>query len=225
MISIPKGVNVTLGGFMFRAGCRWMSFMGLGAAVGAVACNDSGTSSNNSAEVSNLPAMERNAAPFDLSAGFTPLGSSATCSVGGGLSQFDLPEGFVATLVASEPAFPDNIDMNTVNETGSNPGRFLYRTHEIAPNAGVSVTDLETGETRIVAQRADWERFDGLVWTPWGTLLAAEEINPGPTNVPDPDFPNATAGLLYEIDPLSGAAHARPAVGVKSHEGARFDKA
>jgi uncharacterized protein len=35
--------------------------------------------------------------------------------------------------------------------------------------------------TRIVAQRADWERLDGITWTPWGTILIAEEtINSAP---------------------------------------------
>jgi hypothetical protein len=61
--------------------------------------------------------------------------------------------------------------MNTQNETGTNAGRFLYRTHETGANGAVTVTDLETDATRILAQRADWERFDGIVWTPWGTIL------------------------------------------------------
>jgi hypothetical protein len=140
--------------------------------------------------------FERNAADFEISRGFTPLPSSAVCSVGGGLEQVLLPSGFVATLVASEPSFPDNIDMNTVNETGADPGRYLYRTHEIAPNAAVSVTDLETGESRIVARRADWERFDGIVWTPWGRILATPRTHarasrcnasrPSPTVRPSP---------------------------------------
>jgi hypothetical protein len=166
-------------------------------------------------------AFERHAADFQLSRDFTPLASSAQCSVGGGLEQVLLPTGFVSTLIASEPAFPDNIDMNTVNETGWEPGRFLYRTHELSSNAGVSVTDLETGETRILARRADWERFDGIVWTPWGTILASEEA--GPAGLRDPDYPDAENGLVYEIDPASGAVHARPALGSKSHEGNRFD--
>jgi secreted PhoX family phosphatase len=202
---------------------KWVLALATGTALTAIASCDGGvTPANNAGSVAPL-SFESRAGEFDISTGFTPLPGSSVCSVGGGLSQFVLPQGFAATLIAAEPSFPDNIDMNTVNETGIEPGRFLYRTHEVSRNAGVSVTDLETGETRIVAQRADWERFDGIVWTPWGTILAAEEINPSANNIPDPDFPAATAGLLYEIDPQSGAAHARPAVGVKSHEGARFD--
>jgi secreted PhoX family phosphatase len=112
--------------------------------------------------------------------------------------------------------------MNTLNETGPQAGRFLYRTHETGSNCAVSVTDLLTGETHILAQRPDWERFDGIVWTPWGTILAAEEANP-PVAFPDPTVPQAQAGLVYEIDPQTGDAVARPALGSKSHEGMRFD--
>ena len=208
---------------MRRLASRWVVALATGTALTAVAsCDSVVTPAKNAGAVAPL-SFESRAADFDIRNGFTPLPSSAVCSVGGGLEQIVLPTGFVSTMVASEPSFPDNIDMNTVNETGNDPGRYLYRTHEIAPNAGVSLTDLETGETHIVARRNDWERFDGIVWTPWGTILAAEEINPSASNIPDPDFPAATAGLLYEIDPQSGASHARPAVGVKSHEGARFD--
>ena len=205
---------------MHRLATRWMmvAASATGLAV-VVACGDVAKPVGSGAPAGL--AFERNAADFEISRGFTPLPSSSVCSVGGGLEQVLLPTGFVATLVASEPAFPDNIDMNTVNETGTEPGRFLYRTHEISPNAGVSVTDLETGETRILARRQDWERFDGIVWTPWGTILASEEVSPA--NLRDPDYPSATGGLIYEIDPSSGAVHARPALGSKSHEGNRFD--
>jgi hypothetical protein len=191
--------------------------------VAVASCHEPVTSADQPAGDATQLSFERHAAPFDLAHDFTPVPSSATCSVGGGLSQFVLPPGFVATLVASEPSFPDLPDMNTVNETGRDAGRYLYRAHEVSPGAGVSVTDLETGETHLVAQRADWERFDGMAWTPWGTILSAEEINPSANNVPDPDYPAANAGLLYEIDPLSGATLARPAVGARAHEGIRFD--
>ena len=206
---------------------KWKFILGTGAALAvAVSCSEVVTSTEDDGNVSEAPALltlEKNSAPFDLSDGFTPVASSSACTVGGGLEQLVLPAGFVSTLVGSEPAFPDLGDMNTVNESGRDAGRFLYRTHELGSGAGISVTDLETGASRLVASRADWERFDGLVWTPWKTLITGEEINPDPLNRPDPDFPAATAGLAYEIDPLTGVAHARPALGVKSHEGFRFD--
>lgn len=154
---------------------------------------------------------------------FEPLPASAACTGGGNaLEPLLLPAGFAQSIVASQPQFPDVPDMNTVNETGAQAGRFLYRTHETGSNGAVSVTDLWTGETHILAQRADWERFDGIAWTPWGTILAAEEVNV-PAAFPDPAVPQAQAGLVYEIDPNTGDAVARPALGSKSHEGLRFD--
>lgn len=151
----------------------------------------------------------------------------------------------------------DLFDMNTQNEFGKDAGRYLYRTHEVggAPNDAdpqtpgggqVTVTDLKTGETKNLAQRNDFERFDGIVWTPWGTILAAEEtINQG---FRDPAVPQANGGLVYELfidlddpsrldpsreritpgdgttDSVQDGIRARPALGAKSHEGLRFDK-
>lgn len=153
---------------------------------------------------------------------FTPLPTSATCVEGGDPEQpLVLPPGFTQTIIASEPQFPDLADMNTVNETGPQAGRFLYRTHEVRANGSVSVTDLETGVTRILAQRPDWERLDGIAWTPWGTILVAEETNNAA--IKDPMVPQALAGLVYEIDPATGVSVARPAIGSRSHEGLRFD--
>ncbi|HEU5153716.1 MAG TPA: hypothetical protein VFU03_03200, partial [Gemmatimonadales bacterium] len=154
---------------------------------------------------------------------FTPISGSASCSPGGGAQQLVLPAGYVQTVDAIEgPGFLDLPDMQTVNETGPLQGRFLYRTHELTTGGGVSVTDLVTGTTTLLAQRSDWERFDGLVWTPWGTLLASEEVLP--STLKDPTQPNAAGGHVYEIDPQTGSAVVRPAIGSKSHEGMRFDK-
>jgi secreted PhoX family phosphatase len=70
------------------------------------------------------------------------------------------------------------------------------------------VTDLLTGATSILVQSPSFRRLDGIVWTPWGTILFAEETG---------------GGLVYEVDPSDGVAIARPAIGRKSHEGMRFD--
>jgi len=140
---------------------------------------------------------------------FEPLPTSATCTPGGNASQpFVLPGGYLQTIVASEPQFPDVPDMNTLNENGPQAGRFLYRTHETGSNGAVSVTDLLTGATSILVQSASFGRLDGIVWTPWGTILFAEE---------------RAGGLVYEVDPANGVAIPRPAIGRKSHEGMRFD--
>jgi len=154
---------------------------------------------------------------------FVPLASSAACAVGGKAEQIVLPTGYVQTVVAREgEGLLDNGDMHTLNETGPEKGRFLYRTHENGSGAGVSVTDLKTGISRVLAQRADWERFDGIAWTPWGTILAAEETDP--SGAKDPTLPNSVGGHVYEINPTTGEATVRGAIGARSHEGLRFDK-
>lgn len=159
---------------------------------------------------------------FAAGAEFTPLASSAQCTNGGDVAALlNLPAGYSQTVIASEPDYLDVPDMQTSNETGPQAGRYLYRTHELGSNGGVSVTDLWTGETRVLVRRADWEALDGIVWTPWGTVLFAEER--GVASRPDPDVPAATAGLIYELDPATLQVTARPALGSKSHEGLRFD--
>jgi uncharacterized protein len=160
---------------------------------------------------------------------FEPLPVSAACTAGRPESgQFLLPPGYVQTVIAREGdgGATDEWDQNTLNETGPDAGRFLYRAHETAQNGQVTVTDLATGVTRILAQRPDWNRLDGTVWTPWQTLLTGEELRRGRTPFgPDPAVPQALAGLIYEIDPATGIAVARPALGAKSHEGIRLDPA
>lgn len=158
---------------------------------------------------------------------FAPLASSAVCTPGGDPNApFLIPAGYKESIVASEPAFADAGDMNTVNETGPFAGRFLYRPSEGSVGE-VSVTDLWTGQTKRLAFRSDWESMDPIVWTPWGTLLVGEETNSASKK--DPQYPNAVAGLMYEIfldphDPtVATNIVARPALGSKSHEGNRFD--
>jgi len=163
---------------------------------------------------------------------FTPLPASAACVPGGAgvfpeEQPFLLPSGFEQVVIAREldGGSTDNWDMNTLNESGPHAGRFLYRTHETVDNGQVTVTDLRTLDTRVLVQRVDWNRMDGIVWTPWRTLLATEEMRPlRQPSLPDPDNPQALAGLVFEIDPETGATVARPALGAKAHEGIRFDR-
>jgi hypothetical protein len=154
-----------------------------------------------------------------------------------------IPEGFEQAIVSDETdldiydgvnLFPDQVDlndMNTANETGKSAGQYLYRTHEVRPGAlgngrdggAVSVVDIASGAAKILVQRDDWEALDGIEWTPWGTLLFAEETITALR--PDPDFPAAESGLLYEVffdpqDPTTAVdLQVRPAVGSLSHEG------
>ena len=161
---------------------------------------------------------------------------------------FFIPTGYQQRVVSSERDLnlyvgSDMLDMNTVNETGKHAGRYLYRTHEVRPGAvgddrnarrvdggsggALSVVDLHTGVARELIGRADWEALDGLVWTPWGSLLFTEEV--GYAKRPDPAAPNAKAGLVYELKPKPDdpsrveSVSVRPMLGALSHEGIEVD--
>lgn len=159
-----------------------------------------------------------------------------------------IPKGYVQSIVSDETDLDiyvanDWPDMNTVNETGKHAGRYMYRTHEVRGGAigndgnslridggsggAVSVVDLKTGVAKEIAGRADWEALDGIVWTPWRTVLFAEEA--GTAARPDPDAPQAQAGLVYELkldkhDPMSAeSVSVRPMLGALAHEGIEID--
>ena len=162
---------------------------------------------------------------------FEPLSSSARCRNPNAANYrpFDIPAGFKQSIIATQ--FDDFVpvagsggdlpDMLTLNESGPHAGRFLYRTHEVGSNGAVTFTDLWTGQTHLLVQKSHYERFDGIAWTPWGTLIFAEEVSNA--RFPDPDFPQAIRGLVYEHDPRSGETLPRPALGARPHEGIRID--
>ncbi|MCC7091583.1 MAG: DUF839 domain-containing protein, partial [Nitrosomonas sp.] len=151
-----------------------------------------------------------------------------------------IPKGFTQSIVSDEsdldiyPNSNDWNDMNTVNETGKHAGRYLYRTHEVRPGAdpyaggAVSVVDLKTGKAQILAQRSDWEALDGLVWTPWRSILFGEETISA--QLPDPDVPQAQSGMLYEMKFKKDAPmivkdiQVRPMLGSLAHEGIEVDE-
>ena len=177
---------------------------------------------------------------------FTPIAGSAYQGVATDLSTapWILPEGYVQRVISDESDLDlyvgnDFYDMNTVNETGVHAGRYLYRTHEVRPGppgrdgnsarrdggsgGAVSVVDLKTGRARELVGRTHWEAIDGIVWTPWKTLLVNEEVQT--SQRPDPDVPTARSGLVYEIvlDPTDPArvrqVVVRPLLGALAHEG------
>ncbi|MGZ8803839.1 MAG: alkaline phosphatase PhoX [Microbacterium sp.] len=130
---------------------------------------------------------------------------------------FVIPEGFSQQMLADETVLDiygggvdDLTDMNTVNETGPQAGRYLYRTHEVGADGALSVVDLKTGEAKVIAQQLDWRRLDGIRWTPWGTILFAEET---------------TGGRLFEafLDPKDPTrvvkVETRTEAGILRHEG------
>lgn len=162
---------------------------------------------------------------------FEPLAESSRCVAGGpDYSQvpLTLPTGFSLSVLATEGAtFPDQADMNTLNETGAHAGQFLYHTHEVRDQGAISVTNLADGTTRLLDRESHWERLDGIEWTPWHTLLFAEEVRANRTpRLVDPAYPHALGGLVYEMDPTDpSTATARPAIGSRAHEGLAFDGA
>lgn len=79
-------------------------------------------------------------------------------------------------IAQGEPNSGD-FDMNTVNETGRHQGRFLFTPFE-SDQSGIQRTDLDTGRTETLwysPAPQDYIRWDGSVWTPWGTHVTAEE--------------------------------------------------
>lgn len=170
---------------------------------------------------------------------FKPIDASANSADWNPAAPWKLPKGYSQRLVSGESALNiysevtyidkssgvaeyqsnDWHDMNTVNETGIDVGRYLYRTHEVrnvASGGAVSVVDLKTGETRVLARDVSWNAIDGIRWTPWGSILVAEETY---------------GGRLFEIvldpnDPMKAVEVIdRPAVGRLAHEGIAIDKA
>lgn len=160
-------------------------------------------------------------APAAFAAGgpfaFTPIAGSAYGQASTDWTEpYVLPEGYSQSLVSDEttldvyPGIDDLHDMNTQNETGPQAGRYMYNTYEVGSNGAVGVTDLKTGKSTVIAQREDWNRLDGIVWTPWGSLLVTEET---------------TGGKVYELflnkqDPTKvDHIEERSELGVLRHEG------
>ena len=157
---------------------------------------------------------------------FKPLKESANSADWDATAPWKLPKGYTQTVVSDESDLniydggrDDWHDMNVVNETGPDAGRYLYRTHELRlpgslPEGGaLSVVDLKTGETRLLGNDPTWNALDGIRWTPWGTILFAEET---------------TGGRLFEVvlnDDMMSIAEVidRPYVGRLAHEGIDLD--
>jgi len=155
---------------------------------------------------------------------FKPITESASTTNWNASAPWKLPEGYTQTLVSGEANLNiydggrnDWPDMNTVNETGPNRGRYMYRTHEVrnqAEGGAISVINLKTGETKILVQDNNWNALDGIRWTPWGTILFSEEVAGGRLFeiILDPNDPTIA---LEVID--------RPALGRLAHEGIDVD--
>ena len=140
-------------------------------------------------------------------------------------------------LAANKPN-SGNFDMITVNETGPHKARYLFTVFETG-ESGVQRHDLETGTTDTIWQTpvsGGAVAFDACYWTPWGTLITAEEswetVAAGSTSPYGRLFelknPITAPGILNPVTALSNAGAEflhRTVVPRVSHEGIQFDKA
>lgn len=115
---------------------------------------------------------------------FTPLTASAgptsdeSMPITFGNSAFEqrsLPDRL--TQLADDKPNSGNWDMLTLNETGLQRGRYLFTVFETG-QSGVQRYDRVTGETDTIWHSptpGGHVSFDACFWTPWGTLITAEE--------------------------------------------------
>ena len=131
-----------------------------------------------------------------------------------------------------------SFDMIAVNETGPHKSRYLFTVFETG-SSGVQRTDLETHETETIWQTPTAGgaiSFDACYWTPWGTLITAEEswntAAAGSTSPYGRLFelrnPLTAPGIISPVTAFSNVdadfVHRRVIPRV-SHEGIQFDKA
>jgi uncharacterized protein len=129
-------------------------------------------------------------------------------------------------------------DMNTLNETGTQRGRFLFTVFE-TEQSGVQRHDLKTGQTDTIWHTLFQDghvSFDPSFWTPWGTLITGEESwEPAAAGSTSPygrlfEFKNP-----LEAPPITGPLTSTSNNGADfvhqnliprtSHEGIQFDEA
>jgi secreted PhoX family phosphatase len=175
--------------------------------------------------------------PLTASAGPVPVSGEATPITFGNpaLTQRSVADRS-AQLAAGAPN-SGSWDMITVNETGPHKGRYLFTVFETS-NSGVQRTDLETGETETIWQTltaGGHVSFDATYWTPWGTLITAEEswvTQAGGATSPygrlfELRNPTTARGLTLPLTPSSNDdadfLH-RNVIPRTSHEGIQFDR-
>ena len=140
-------------------------------------------------------------------------------------------------LLASKPN-SGSWDMITVNETGPHKGRYLFTVFETG-SSGVQRMDVATRDTETIWQTptaGGHVAFDACYWTPWGTLITAEEswetAAGGSTSPYGRLFefrnPLEAPGILVPVNAFSNEnadfVH-RNVIPRVSHEGVQWDKA
>ena len=105
--------------------------------------------------------------------------------------------------------FLGNSDMNVLDPSS----RYLFTSHETSERAGITRIDLIGDQVDVLLQREEFAKLDGLYWTPWNTLLVAEERKDG---------------MFFEIlNPLASPDRImfvpRSAFGTRKHEGLSMD--
>ena len=140
------------------------------------------------------------------------------------------------TQLAQGSPMSGSPDMNTINATGPHKGRYLFTVFETG-NSGVQRHDLETGTTETIWQSpapGGAVSFDACYWTPWGTLIVAEE-----SWATSPTGSTSPYGRLFELkNPIDAPAIRLPLTAASnlgaefvhqnvvprtSHEGIQFD--
>lgn len=141
-------------------------------------------------------------------------------------------------LAASKPN-SGSWDMITLNETGRHKGRYLFTVFE-TDSSGVQRYDRWTGRTQTIWQSpsdvspTNHVSFDACFWTPWGTLITAEEsweTVPGGSTSPygrlfELKNPTRAPGITGPVteDGNDGADFVHQNVIPRtSHEGIQFD--
>lgn len=139
-----------------------------------------------------------------------------------------------ATVLSENTPNSGNWDMNTVNESGRDKGRFLFTVFETG-QAGVQRHDLWTGKTETI-----WHSpvigahvaFDASFWTPWRTFITAEESwgsQPQPYGrlfeLKNPTKAPGISGLPSDANNAGAIMVHQNVVPRTSHEGIQFDKA
>ncbi|MCS6767367.1 MAG: PhoX family protein [Candidatus Nitrosocaldus sp.] len=171
--------------------------------------------------------------------------ASAVCipPTEGSAQPWKVPPGWKVALVAEEDPeglyFEDLPDMNVQNpveiemphvlrargvvDEVAERGRLFYQAHEIwEGGSSVSVIDLKTGLIAKMVEADHLEAVDPVIWTPWNTIIFAEEMIA--QNIRDPTLPDVVGGLAYEMNPVTGEYWPLPQLGAKAHEGFVIDE-